>query len=416
MRARAGTAVATLVVLLLGAPAAGQQPPTGSLDALPLACVAADAVQYVVPPALDPVRSSFEDAAPTRLLLRGTVVTMDDAHHVVRDGNVLVTGEMITAVWSGPTPPAGVDVSGATVVDAGRDALIFPGLINLHDHPSYDVLPLWPAPSSHRQGSLGRPTGTEPYANRYQWNRPDRSSPQHSRLIKNPQSILTSSDALGLYVEVLKHAEARAILGGQTALQGVSQEPAVQGLLVRNVDGTNFGRDRIEARVPDVGAEDFPPEAAALAERMRDGQVDAWLVHLAEGVRDGRRRPGDTESSRQELDLIRQLGLLTDATVVLHGVGLERSDFAAMRRARRAGRGDGLGAKLVWSPLSNLLLYGRNDPGLRRDRRKRHGLPRHRLDPERVEHPARRAEGGRHHPAEPSASRRITRTGSGAAA
>ena len=48
--------------------------------------------------------------------------------------------------------------------------------------------------------------------------------------------------------------------------------------------------------------------------------------------------------------------------MIVHGVALEPQDFAEMRAAPsiRADRsGDGLGAKLVWSPLSNLLLYGR---------------------------------------------------------
>jgi hypothetical protein len=48
-------------------------------------------------------------------------------------------------------------------------------------------------------------------------------------------------------------------------------------------------------------------------------------------------------------------------TVIIHGNGLEAADFAAMHAApstRLDGTGDGLGAKLVWSPLSNLLLYG----------------------------------------------------------
>src|SRR5262249_45821792 len=54
--------------------------------------------------------------------------------------------------------------------------------------------------------------------------------------------------------------------------------------------------------------------------------------------------------------------LLTDMTVIIHGTALERSDFAEMRAAptiRTDGSGDGRGAKLVWSPLSNLLLYGK---------------------------------------------------------
>jgi hypothetical protein len=49
-------------------------------------------------------------------------------------------------------------------------------------------------------------------------------------------------------------------------------------------------------------------------------------------------------------------------TVIVHGTALERSDFAEMRAApsiRSDGVGDGRGAKLVWSPLSNMLLYGK---------------------------------------------------------
>jgi hypothetical protein len=94
---------------------------------------------------------------------------------------------------------------------------------------------------------------------------------------------------------------------------------------------------------------------------MVNGQVDAWMVHLAEGVRDGQRRVGDAVSSRAEFATLQGKGLLTDMTVIIHGTALERSDFVAMRAAptiRTDRVGDGRGAKLVWSPLSNLLLYG----------------------------------------------------------
>lgn len=217
--------------------------------------------------------------------------------------------------------PQGVDLSTANIVDIGPDGLIFPGLINLHDHPSYDMLPVVPPPSAHAQPGRAGPTGTEPYANRYQWNRHGPTiSPEFRRLVVNAQDALTSSSGLGLYVDVVKHAEARAILGGQTAMQGVSGDPAFEGLLVRNVDGQNFGRDKVESRVPDVNEPEFGAAAGDLKARMAAGLVDAWLVHLAEGVRDGHCRQGDTISSRQELDRVRDLGVLTDAAVVLHGM------------------------------------------------------------------------------------------------
>jgi 5-methylthioadenosine/S-adenosylhomocysteine deaminase len=102
-------------------------------------------------------------------------------------------------------------------------------------------------------------------------------------------------------------------------------------------------------------------ELDSLLTRMRNGQVDAWIVHLAEGVRDSQRRLGDSFSSRAEFAALISKGLLTDTTVIIHGNGLEPDDFVAMRAAssiRLDRTGDGLGAKLVWSPLSNLLLYG----------------------------------------------------------
>ena len=288
------------------------------------------------------------------------MVTMDDAHDVLVDGRVLVRGGRIAAVWSGVRVPAGVSVRGVRVVSAGRGGLIFPGLIDIHDHPAYDMLGLFSPPASDRQPQFGRPTGREPYDNRYQWT----ESPQYARLVANPEAALAFRDALGLEPQVVVHAEARAALGGEVAIQGepeLSEAPAANGLLVRDIDGQNFGVDHVATQVPSVKGAAFASTASALLTQMQRGAVTAWIVHLAEGVRDGDRAPGDTYSSRGEFAIIRELGLLNDATVIVHGMALEPADFAAMRRAGPAAPGvnDGLGAKLVWSPLSNLLLYGR---------------------------------------------------------
>jgi cytosine/adenosine deaminase-related metal-dependent hydrolase len=297
--------------------------------------------------------------APFRrgVLLHGTVVTMDRSHRVLHRGHVLVRGRRIVAVWSGHRPPAGVRV-GHPVVVAPGGALIFPGLINLHDHPGWAMLPAWPAPAADAQPTFGRPTGVEPYANRYQWNGAagfGDVSEEQRRLVSAPHDVLTSSEGLGLSSEAVKWAEIRGLLGGQTADQGASGDPATDDELARNVDGFVFGRDRVESST-------FPSADRQLLARMRAGEVDAFIAHVGEGVRDGERRPGDSYSSRAEFRALRDAGLVNDTTVIVHGTALERSDFAAMRAARsprRDRRGDGLGAKLVWSPLSNLLLYGR---------------------------------------------------------
>jgi len=284
---------------------------------------------------------------------------MNPARDVLPQGRVLVQDGRITAVWDGPIPPDGVDVDDAVRPQIGQGTLIYPGLINLHDHPLNAALPLWQTPASHAQSASGRPLGTEPYANRYQWSVD--SPPELRRLVASARTVLTDPLALNLAAEVVKYGEARMILGGTTATQGASPDPAYDTLLARNVDNQNFGRDRIDNYVPAIASLTGPP-LFDVVNRMQSGQLEAWIIHLAEGVRDGDRRPGDVVSSRAEFADLKAKGLLTDATVIVHGLGLEPSDFAEMAVASPAridGVGDGRGAKLVWSPLSNLLLYGK---------------------------------------------------------
>jgi cytosine/adenosine deaminase-related metal-dependent hydrolase len=296
-------------------------------------------------------------SASQGVLIEGaTVVTMDSRHDVLPFGSVLVRDGRIVAVWSGPQPPKGVVVGDASVVRAGPLDLLFPGLINLHDHPSFDVLPTWLPPSSDAQPASGK-AGTAPYANRYQWGADGSPTapPEELRLIANPESVLTGSLGLGLSAEVDKYAEAGALLGGETTLQNSA------GDLVHGVEHNGLTTRIAPAYGGPISSLDGTA-LASLQTGMAQGAYDAWIVHLAEGVRDGDRRLGDPVSSRGEFATLQAKGLLTDETVIIHGTALERSDFAAMRAApspRTDGSGDGLGAKLVWSPLSNLVLYGK---------------------------------------------------------
>ena len=73
---------------------------------------------------------------------------------------------------------------------------------------------------------------------------------------------------------------------------------------------------------------------------MADGDLEAWFIHLSEGV---------DSSSKQEFDDLFDKGLVKEQTMVIHGTGLDRSQFDKMAAVN---------ADLIWSPLSNLLLYG----------------------------------------------------------
>ena len=296
---------------------------------------------------------------PQALILDGTIVTMNAAREIIHNGHVLIRDGRVAAIWQGGGAPDDVDVKSAQRVPLGAHAYIYPGLINLHDHPFYDMLPMWQTPTSHQQAAVGRPLGSEPYANRYQWNAGPPPIEQR-RLVANASSMLTEASGLGRLTEVIKFAKARMILGGTTTTQGGGSNAAYDSLLARNVEAMHFGRQRIFSRVPAIGAISNA-EVSMLKDGMAAGLVDAWLVHLAEGVRDGDRRPGDPASSRAEFATLKAKELLNDTTVIVHGAGLEPEDFIDMAQApaARAGHGDGRGAKLVWSPLSNLLLYGK---------------------------------------------------------
>jgi 5-methylthioadenosine/S-adenosylhomocysteine deaminase len=67
----------------------------------------------------------------------------------------------------------------------------------------------------------------------------------------------------------------------------------------------------------------------------------SFVVHLAEGVR------GDPKSLT-EFTTLKAKGLLAAGTAVIHGAAFGESEFQQMWTA---------GAKLIWSPRSNLVLY-----------------------------------------------------------
>ena len=152
---------------------------------------------------------------------------MDDEHTVIPHGQVLVRDGHIVAVWRGPQPPDGIDFGDASVIDAGPNDLLFPGLINLHDHPREGFLDIWLPPSSHGIAAQGK-AGTDAYANRYQWGATGSATgpPEHSSLASNPADVLAEPIGLALESEIVKYAEVADLLGGETATQGAPRDPA----------------------------------------------------------------------------------------------------------------------------------------------------------------------------------------------
>jgi 5-methylthioadenosine/S-adenosylhomocysteine deaminase len=174
------------------------------------------------------------------------------------------------------------------------------------------------------------------YINRYAWRHDD----LYHKLIREPQDLLLKE--LPPQTQ-LRFAEIRALVGGVTAIQGASGKiRSTEESLVRNVDLRIFGGQvgRAMVDLPDQGSRDMKRLKDILA-AIKTGEVKAFYIHIAEGR-------SDNELSVGELDRLIECGGLTSATVVIHGTALSPDQLESIKDA---------GAKLVWSPQSNLRLY-----------------------------------------------------------
>jgi cytosine/adenosine deaminase-related metal-dependent hydrolase len=217
-----------------------------------------------------------------------------------------------------PAPPGFED---SPVIRTGDT--IYPGLIELHNHLSYNVLPVWHVPKQ--------------FNNRGQW-------PQHSdyrKLISGPMGVLGRT--AGYIQAVVRYVECKCLLGGVTTSQGIAlfsnnlTRRYYRGI-VRNVEETNE-EDLPEAstRVADVEARD----AAKFLKRLE--RSSTLLLHLSEGI-DRRAR-----DHFRALKIAGRKWAITPALAGIHCAGLKSRDFATLRVR---------GGSMIWSPLSNLLLYG----------------------------------------------------------
>jgi cytosine/adenosine deaminase-related metal-dependent hydrolase len=261
------------------------------------------------------------------LVLLGTVLTVDDDRRIHHRGAVYVHDGIIERVADETSvPPSGYD-------DAPRvrvGGIVAPGLFDLHNHLAYNTLPLW----------VGRTA--PPYGTRYQWP----GAPTYQADISNPAQAL----GIAAPAATLRYAEVKAAVGGVTGIQG--SPPVTRsfpGWMVRNVENEKFGQGQ---RIFQSVLPSSPEQLDATATRLSDGR--AFFYHLAEGT---------DPVLRKEFSLLESHNCVRDGLVGIHSTALTDHDFVAWRQ-----RG---GGSVVWSPFSNLWLYGDTTDVLSA---RRHGL------------------------------------------
>ncbi len=227
--------------------------------------------------------------------LHGTILTPDT---LMSSGFVVVDGGVIADIRT--TKPSGLPV-------IKTEGVILPGLIDLHGHPEFNIFAAWEPPRQFR--------------NRGQWRRSD----EYAAIVREPMNQLTDQPP-SLARTLLRYAEARALTGGATAIQGVNGSiSSIEESLVRNVDRFIFGAHRARSIV-DLDRETPARKATLRAGQIANGAVDALYVHLAEGIDD---------TSRKEFDQLVSDDLLTPATVIIHGTHGIDDGPVGRRRGRR---------------------------------------------------------------------------------
>jgi 5-methylthioadenosine/S-adenosylhomocysteine deaminase len=268
------------------------------------------------------VPDPIDPAAGSKVALAGRLVTMD-GKFTVHDHGVLYIdeGRIVDALPAGDDPPDGFE--GMSKVDVG--GTIYPGLIELHNHLAYNALQLWQVPQT--------------YENRDDWG--GAKNPDYRRLISGPMKLIGPDP--DLMPAVVRYVECKALIGGTTTSQGIelfSNKAARRYYRgnIRNVEQTD------DPDLPGAGAKigDVQAESAQSFLNTIKGR-DCYILHLSEGT---------DKRAREHFLALRLSGddwALFKSLAGIHAVGLKPEDFPILARFETS---------IVWSPLSNLLLYG----------------------------------------------------------
>jgi imidazolonepropionase-like amidohydrolase len=256
-----------------------------------------------------------DSGSGTGLILRGTVltpgaVTTDDIVVVDAGGNFSCVG-------------CGCPIGAQPVVRCG-DAVISPGLINAHDHITFESQPAALVVGNETIDPSQR------WEQRQDWRKGERGFPK----LTTPQGL--NSEALTLVEIRMALAGATSMMAAGSAigfLRDLDELRSEDAPIIANIDNETFPLN-------DAGGATLVDECDYPTIPAVPTTPTAW--HLAEGI---------DASARNELLCVSDgtvADLAPDLTIV-QGVGVDVTDAAIMKLH---------GVPLIWSPRSNISLYG----------------------------------------------------------
>jgi cytosine/adenosine deaminase-related metal-dependent hydrolase len=254
------------------------------------------------------------------LVIAGRIVPMakSDPSAVFAGRIYLGDDGLVDAVTTSPAAaPAGF--ASAPVIDAG-DALVVPGLIDLHNHLGYNALPLW-----------SEPTQKKPFLHHNDWT----GKPSYKPKISWPAWVLAQAEPEAM----LAYVQTRALVGGTTAIQGWPAFNRPPQMVLRNIDEEKAGTASRNLIYTSTLTEE-PLQLAHTAQLMSRGA--GFIYHCSEG------QPGSVVA-REFID-VANAGCLGKKLVAIHCNAVADSDWQRWQLSESGA--------VVWSPFSNLWLYG----------------------------------------------------------
>ncbi|MBL0692269.1 lamin tail domain-containing protein [Comamonas sp. JC664] len=249
---------------------------------------------------------------------------------VLKDGETLLGGQVLVDA-QGVITCAACDCSAAAGAAEATQVscpggVISPGLVNTHEHITYPMEP-YVAPAANAE---------ERYEHRHEW-----------RTGRNGHTRITSPAASA--ADNVRWGELRQMMAGATSMAGAGGQAG----LLRNLDVNNTAlQEGLGEGV--VDSDTFPlsdtngnmiATGCGYTARPTTGSLPrsaAYLPHISEGI--------STAAHNEFLCLSTgENDVMQARTAVIHGIGLTAKEIHLMGQ-----RGTGL----IWSPRSNIALYG----------------------------------------------------------